>query len=205
MRTNKQVWRDGWKGRSEPVNALAKTVVRRMRENKGRKLLDVGCGNGTDSLFLARHGFAVTATDFSKSGIDALRSEARRKGAAVEAKLHDTAKKFPFPDASFDVIYAHLALHYFDDRTTRRVFSEMRRLLKRGGFFFVKCKSTKDCLYGVGDTVGPDMFRLGHVRHFFTPQYLREMLGDFAILSLRSSTSSYHGKTSGFVQATVRK
>ena len=167
-------------------------------------LLDVGCGNGVDSLFFAKQGYAVTATDFSESGIAALHASAETDGLFLRTHLHDTAKKFPFDHGTFDVIYAHLALHYFDDATTQKVFAEMRRLLKKGGLFFVKCKSTKDCQYGKGEQIGPDMFRDGHIRHFFTPAYLRSLLAQYTILSERSSSARYHGKTSAFVQAIAR-
>lgn len=203
--TNRAVWRKKWEGRREPVNGFAQGLVRRLGKGRGRTLLDVGCGNGVDSLYFAARGYRVTATDFSESGIETLDHLAAEKTLKIASKLHDSAKKFPFKDGSFDIVYAHLALHYFDDATTRRVFAEMRRLLKKGGLFFVKCKSTKDCLYGLGDEIGHDIFREGHVRHFFTPQYMKEMLQDFTVLSLRTSSSSYHGKTSAFVSAIARK
>lgn len=203
--TNRAVWQKKWEGRQEPVNAFAKSLVRKLGEGRSRKILDVGCGSGVDSLYFARHGYAVTATDFSRSGIEILRRRADEDHLKIDASLHDTAKTFRFPDRSFDVIYAHLALHYFDDRTTRKVFAEMRRLLKPKGVFFVKCKSTKDCQYGTGEQVGPDMFRDGHVRHFFTPAYMKAMLEGFTVRSLRSSASAYHGKRSAFVAAVATR
>jgi SAM-dependent methyltransferase len=107
----------------------------------------------------------------------------------------------PFADRSFDAVYAHLSVHYFDDAVTRSVFAEMRRVLRPGGFLFVKCKSVDDCLYGVGEQIGPDMFRSDHTRHFFSRDYLQSMLSEFDIVSLRKSSAAYHGKRSAFVQA----
>ncbi len=199
--SNRAVWQKKWEGRKDPVNAFAKGLVRRLGHGRGRTILDVGCGNGVDSLYFAARGYDVTATDFSESGIAILRSQAKEKDLIIDARLHDTARTFPFRKHAFDIIYAHLALHYFDDAVTRKVFSEMKRLLKKGGLLFVKCKSTKDCLYGVGEEIGPDIFREGHVRHFFTPAYMKDVLGKFRLLSIRTSRSSYHGKTSAFVAA----
>ncbi len=205
-RTNEQVWAGKWKGRKEPVNAFAKTLVRRSGSGNNRKLLDVGCGNGMDSLFFARQGFRVTALDFSPSGIEELRRAIRTfETANIEAELHDISKKFSYPDGSFDVIYAHLSLHYFEDALTRKIFCEMKRLLKAKGTFFVKCKSVDDCLYGEGEKVGPDMYRSGHTRHFFRFEYLRSMLDGFMLKDIRKTSSSYHGKKSAFVQAVAVK
>lgn len=203
--TNEQVWRKKWEGRHEPVNACAKALVRRLGAGKGRRLLDVGCGNGADSLYFASQGFDVVATDFSESGIAALKRGTGQRDFSVQAMLHDTSKKFPFADGSFDVIYAHLSLHYFDDKTTRTVFAEMRRLLRKGGLFFVQCKSVDDDYYGEGEKIGPDTFRHGHLRHFFTKEYMAAMLENFTVLSLRRSTAAFHGKRSAFIQAVAKR
>lgn len=200
-RTNREVWQKKWDGRDEPVNVMAKELLQTYDMSKGRKLLDVGCGNGTDSLLFAEHGFDVTATDFSESGVRILLDRAKDLTLHIDARLHNTEERFPWDDGSFDVIYAHLALHYFDHATTMTVFREMRRLLKVGGSLFVKCKSTKDCLYGIGERVGPDMYLSDHLRHFFTPEYLREVLAPFHVLTLKESSSAYHGKISAFVEA----
>lgn len=162
----------------------------------------MGCGRGVDSVFFAQHGFKVTAVDFSPSGIAELQHDLYACGLkAVQPLLHDISMPLPFAHKSFDAVYAHLSVHYFDDAITRSVFSEVKRVLKRGGLFFVKCKSVDDCLYGVGEEVGPDMFRSDHTRHFFSRDYLQSMLTDFTILSLRKSSAEYHGKRSAFVQA----
>ena len=206
VRTNAYVWAKKWQGRTEPVNAFARTLVRRLGVGRNRRILDIGCGNGTDSLLFARYGFSVTAIDFSESGIAALQMHAKEWGLKqVEAQLHDLSKPLRYADCSFDVIYAHLSLHYFDDRTTRKIVSEIYRVLKPNGIFFIKCKSVEDALYGIGEKVGPDMYRLGHVRHFFTKEYLRSLLDRFGILDLRKTSSFFHAKKSAFVQAICRK
>lgn len=202
-RTNKEAWKNKWQGRTEPVNEFAGAVVQAVPD-KG-SLLDVGCGNGTDSMFFAENGFTVTAVDFSESGIDALNGAAKERGLSIASSVGDISKTLPYNDNSFDVVYAHLSLHYFDDETTKRVFAEMHRVLKKGGHFFVKCKSVDDPLYGVGEEVGPDMYLSDHTRHFFSLDYLKSLLGDFAVFTSTRSSSAYHGKTSKFVQAVAQK
>ncbi len=202
-RTNKEAWKNKWRGRSDPVNAFARAVVRASKERGS--LLDVGCGNGTDSFFFAENGFTVTAVDFSESGIEGLNVVAKERGLSITSSVGDISKTLPYKDGSFDVVYAHLSLHYFDDATTKRVFKEMHRVLKKGGLFFVKCKSVDDPLYGVGEEVGPDMFLSDHTRHFFSLEYLKSMLGDFSVFTSTKSSSAYHGKVSKFVQAVAQK
>jgi SAM-dependent methyltransferase len=128
-RINKQVWKDMWMGRIEPVNSFAETLVETIGK-KPVKILDVGCGNGTDSIFFAAHGYAVTAIDFSESGIAALQKTANEVNVHIDASLHDISQTMKFADGTFDVVYAHLSVHYFDDTTTRRVFADMGRVFE---------------------------------------------------------------------------
>ena len=166
----------------------------------GDAILDVGCGDGRDAAFFAHSGLRVTAVDFSETAIERVKGT----GLPIDARVMETTA-MDFPDACFDVVYAHLSLHYFDDATTAAIFENIRRMLKPGGHFFVRCKSTKDRFYGEGEKVGEHMFRMTHVRHFFTPEYMREKLGGFTVVELGESSASYDGGESRFVNAIARK
>jgi ubiquinone/menaquinone biosynthesis C-methylase UbiE len=199
-------WRDKWADRRGDVNAFAKKVFRMLPKKRPVTLLDLGCGNGVDSLFFASHGVSVTALDFSESGIDALRADIKKSGLKqIKPVLHDLSKRLPFKSSAFDVIYAHLSVHYFDDAATRAIFAEMLRVLKPGGSLFVKCKSVDDALYGVGDKIGPDMYRKGHIRHFFSRDYMKGLLSDWKIVSVRRTSSTYHLYKSSFIEAVAKK
>lgn len=110
-------------------------------------------------------------------------------------------------DNSFDVVYAHLSLHYFDDETTKKIFKKISFILKPGGYLFVKCKSTDDKLYGVGKKIGIDMYqKKGEwLRHFFSKRYMEEMLVDFKIIKIRKSSSVYHSYKSSFIESFAKK
>lgn len=108
---------------------------------------------------------------------------------------------------SFDVVYTHLSLHYFDDKTTRKIFKKIFSILKPGGYLFVKCKSTDDMLYGVGKQVGLDMFKKKGewVRHFFSKEYMQKMLESFGVIKIRKTSSVYHSYKSSFIEAFARR
>lgn len=194
-------WDRTWESRpKEPPNRFAVRAYKLIRAYRLKTLLDVGTGAGRDAVYFARKGLAVTALDRSVVGIQNLRSQNPHINC-----IHGDIRTDKFEENSFGVIYAHLSLHYFDDSTTRRVFQKLRRTLKPHGLLFVKCKSTDDALYGKGIKVGPDMYRKGHVRHFFTKEYMTEMLAPFRIISIRKTSSVYHQYKSAFIEAIATK
>lgn len=94
-------------------------------------------------------------------------------------------RKINFPENYFDVIYAHLSLHYFDDETTTQIFENLFRILKKKGLIFIKCKSIEDALYGKGEKVDENIYRKGHLRHFFSEKDMKEKLKNFKIIEIK--------------------
>ncbi|MEI8130719.1 MAG: class I SAM-dependent methyltransferase [bacterium] len=194
-------WKNKWKSRAkEPANNFAVRAYKLVEDKKYTTLLDVGCGNGRDSLYFAEHGFKVTAVDFASSGIKQLQLE----NPAISCVFSDITQ-MNFKANSFDVIYAHLSLHYFDDEMTTKIFADLYKMLKKGGTIFVKCKSVDDALYGKGKKVGEHMYKDDHVRHFFSKEYMFEKLHDFSIIKIRKTSSVYHHYKSAFIEAVATK
>ena len=74
-----------------------------------------------DNEVSASEGLNVTSVDFSESGIKRLNELSKEKGLKIDA-IQTDIRKINFPDNSFDVIYAHLSLHYFDVEITTQIF-----------------------------------------------------------------------------------
>ena len=68
--------------------------------------LDLGCGTGADTIWLARHGWQVTAVDVSAAAVERVRAHSRQLGihGRVTGEQHDLARSFP--DGQFDLISA---------------------------------------------------------------------------------------------------
>ncbi len=198
---DKNYWSKKW-GKSGTVkpNPFAIRAYRLLQKKRVRTMLDLGSGDGRDALYFANKGLSVYAVDFSKSGIEHL----KRMDPSIHALTRDI-RKLPFKKGSFDAVYAHLSLHYFSDKETREIFSAIRSMLKPGGLLFVKCKSTEDPLYGKGKKIGPDMYRKGHTRHFFSKEYMNELLVSFASARIRKTSGTYSGSRSSFIEAVAVK
>src|SRR5450759_4552738 len=80
----------------------------------GKKLLDVGCGDGAMAFELARQGATVTALDADPSMIAAARLRAENEATRVQL-VEGNAESLPFDDATFDVVVAVTVLCFVQD------------------------------------------------------------------------------------------
>lgn len=197
----KKVWAKRYKTRKmvSPLDFTTKAYGY-LKERSPCSILDIGCGDGRDALFFAKSGLKVIAIDFSQEAV----KRVHFADSSIDARVMDILD-MDFPDSSFDAVYAHLSLHYFDDKTTNKVFQNIYRMLKSHGYFFVKCKSTSDPLYGKGEEIGKDMYLFEHQRHFFSKKYMQEKLQEFTIIELEETVSTYDGKPSAFIEVVAIK
>jgi ubiquinone/menaquinone biosynthesis C-methylase UbiE len=112
--------------RREPfIRSLAAFSTR-----SGQRVLEVGCGAGTDTTQFALAGARLTSVDLS---LQSLRM-ARQHLAACEAQAQlceADAEKLPFADASFDVVYSWGVIHHTPDMPA--AIAEIARVLRPGG------------------------------------------------------------------------
>jgi ubiquinone/menaquinone biosynthesis C-methylase UbiE len=95
----------------------------------GDRVLDLGCGSGTQSLCLARAGFRVTAADLSTEAVKLTQSALEGIGGPHVA-IHADAEHLPLEDGSMDACVCSLLWHHFSD--LRPVAKELARVLKPG-------------------------------------------------------------------------
>lgn len=98
---------------------------------KAKRVLDFGCGNGENSILLARHGATVFAMDVSESLLGlAKRGLAANKISSGVHFLASSAYDIALADESVDVVFGIAILHHLELPETAR---EVRRVLKKGG------------------------------------------------------------------------
>ncbi len=82
--------------------------------NESEKVLEIGCGSGVSSLWLAKHNRNVTALDYTESSVALVREAARKIGlSSLRVILADATKTLPFTDNEFDLAFQSGLLEHF--------------------------------------------------------------------------------------------
>ncbi len=134
-------------------------AVRQLLPAHHGRALDVGAGRGIGSYALARDGWDVTALEPDPSplvGVDAICGLARDAGLTI-AVVQEPAETLPFPDRSFDLVYARAVLHHARDVV--RLCREVTRVLKPGG----RCVATREHVISRAEDV--PVFLAAHPLH----------------------------------------
>ncbi|MFA5270450.1 MAG: class I SAM-dependent methyltransferase [Patescibacteria group bacterium] len=135
------------------------------------RVLDLGAGAGIDSIYFASKGHIVEATDLSDTALNRIREDLPPELVnVVTIKGLDVSQPFPYPDGSFDAVYASVSIHYFDDKTTEQIFSEIHRVIKPNGIVALMLNSKRDNEVEAGEEIEKDYFEIQpegiHKRYF---------------------------------------
>ena len=148
----------------------------------GMRVLDAGCGDGRNIVYLLRSGYEVFGADTNPAAIEQVRRLASRFAPALPAgNFHvEPIEQMTFPDACADVVISSAVLHFAPDETR---FSEMIRgtwrVLKPGGMLVCRLAST----IGIEDQV-----RRVAGRRFQLPDGSERYLVDEAVLMELTAT-----------------
>ena len=164
---------------AEPSDS-GRYAIKRFANDGVTHVLELGAGQGRDSIGFLRAGFKVHAIDYAD---DAVSSIAVAAGPALVDRLttsvHDVREPLLFPDDSFDACYSHMlftmALSTLELKALAR---EIRRVLRPGGLCIYTVRHIGDAHYGTGRSLGDGLFENGgFVVHFFD----RSLVNDLAV------------------------
>lgn len=105
-------------------------------ENKN--VLDLGCGTGRNSNYLAEQGNKVIGIEISKTALSVAQNRARDLGVGVDYRIGDIGEKYDIENNSIDVILDVTSSNSLDEKGRDVYLNEMNRILKTGGYIFVR-------------------------------------------------------------------
>jgi len=113
----------------------------------GKRVLEIGCGVGTDGAQFARAGADYTGIDLTEAAVELARQNFALQGLPGTFRSAD-AENLDFPDESFDLVYSHGVLHHTPD--TAQAVREVHRVLRSGGRAVVMLYHRDSYNYRVG-------------------------------------------------------
>lgn len=175
---------------------------------RGKDVLEVGVGLGTDFVRFARAGARAVGVDLTAAAVEAVRARLELEGLDGEVRVAD-AEALPFADASFDLVYSYGVLHHTPD--TRRAVEEVRRVLRPGGEARVMLYSRRSWL-ALGAWVRWGLLRgrpwasvsevlAAHLEspgtHAYTRRELDELFRSFSSVEYERRVTSYDRRVAG--------
>ncbi|MFY0568055.1 SAM-dependent methyltransferase [Archangium lansingense] len=118
---------------TEAQERLTDMMIQRSRIGAGQRLLDIGCGTGRPAVRLAQAtGCSVTGISVSAMQVEQANARAQKEGLSDQVRFQVAdAMELPFPEASFDAVWAFESLLHMPDRA--HVLRNAFRVLRPGG------------------------------------------------------------------------
>lgn len=99
----------------------------------GKKILEIGCGNGELAVWFALNGAQVSGVDISDESITVCQRRSAENGTTDRTHFWaGPGEKIPFPDQTFDLVFIAVSLHHL---IVEDALKEIRRVLKPSGWF----------------------------------------------------------------------
>jgi len=189
---NIEFWEKAWSGCKTPYTQLPSlSYISRIPEelnNVGaRRVLDLGCGSGWLSVYLARQGFEVVGVDVSAQAIYLANTWAAQEDLKISFDVGDVAA-LKYADGSFDAVVANSIFEHFPLKQAGEMSAKVHDLLKNKGTFigcFDKVGGGAGEYYTLADGthVYTDKGRKGMLLRRYSPEELTSLFSAFATMT----------------------
>ena len=140
---------------AEPDDFIAKF---KLKQRRARRILDVGCGAGRNTVFLAREGFKVVGLDISPTAVKLASKRADDENVNNCMFVAGSFLDLPFSDAHFDAAFSSYGIENVPLSGIKKALSEMKRVVRDMGMMLVTLHSTRHWRFGEGKQIRPHIF-----------------------------------------------
>ena len=155
-----------------------------------KRILELGCGQGRDTIFFASNGLEVHAIDSSKVAIENIYQKIGKGNISLGLRHFQVKQSLPFDSSYFDAIYSHMFYNMrFTDKELRFLFTESSRVLRNNGLLYFSVRSDKDPQYNKGKKIDDKIYEInGFQIRFFTKEQIKSFLANhFEIKTIEES------------------
>lgn len=108
----------------------------------GKEVLDLGIGQGRNSIFLANLGFNVTGVDYSNKCLEICRNACDKLNL-----IQSDIRTFPIEKNKYDLILSRCVLHFFHKNDTHQIINNIKNNIKANGLVYIYVFSIDDPRY----------------------------------------------------------
>ncbi len=139
-------------------------------------IMELGCGNGRDSLYFLSQGHNVIAVDGADAAIDMLNEMTGENERALFV-CDDFVKCHALYQMQYDCVYSRFTLHAITEEQENELLANARGALSAGGLLCIEARTTKDDIYGLGAKIARNAYEYnGHYRRFVDVEEFRRKL-----------------------------
>ena len=159
---DKSYWKEYYRKNPNPVDpsTFAKFIIGFMEPEK--KLIELGCGNGRDSVYFAQQKINVTAIDQIEEEMDYLNKKHSLYNLNFKADDFTNLDD----DKKYDYIYSRFTLHSVNEKAEKRVFDWITKQLNDEGLFFLEVRSINDPMFEKGEKISESENVTTHYRRY---------------------------------------
>ncbi len=195
---NIEFWDRAWNMVKTPYTQLPdlpylSLIPAELNKRGAKRVLDLGCGNGWLSIYLARHSFYVSGMDIAIHAIELARQWAEQEGHEIQFDVGDIAD-LPYPDNSFEAVVANSIFEHLTADLTRLTLERLKAILVPGGTFFGcfdKVGTGPGEYYSLNDGthVYTDKGRKGMLLRFYSDNELSELFSQWKVIEVSTLDS----------------
>ena len=174
-------------------------IVNLLKDRKGTRILDLGCGAGRHLVYLAKQGFRVDGMDFSERGLLYANEWLSREGVDASLTRADMTA-LPYANNCFDALISVHVIFHNPLTQLRQSLSEIYRVLRPGGMALLTFQSTRSYRFGQGTQLEPRTFipdiggDAGVPHHFMDLAEIGKELDQFCVWNVNLSEDVNEGR-----------
>lgn len=170
-----------------------KESIESFKDKGYKKILDIGCGHGKNSIYLAENNFHVTSVDINVQALEWFERYIKNKSINNIELIKADMNSLPFRDNYFDAVICTSVLHHQNLEQIKNTVSEIYRVLKYKGCLLFDFMSIEDYSFGIGEEIEKNTFigsREGeeNIPHHYTDaDELKELFKNFMGLEINKN------------------
>ncbi|MGB8001362.1 MAG: class I SAM-dependent methyltransferase, partial [Anaerobacillus sp.] len=149
------------------------------------KVLELGCGNGRNAIYLAEKGFEIDAVDSSKEALAWAKEEARKNQVSINF-IEENLFKLSLSTHTYDIVYDSGCFHHIAPHRRMSYIALLKKALKSGGTFMLTC-FIEDGVLGGSSLSDLEVYQKRSLQGGlgFTEEKLKTIFQDFEAIEIK--------------------